>query len=473
MSDSKLKETGGLATNIGFAVLAQAISLVSSLLMSLAVPKILGIGDYAYWQLFILYSGYIGLFLLGVHDGIFLRLGGVRIENLDWPRIKSEFFVVLLAQIAVGAVAMIVCSLAWSGGERQVVIVFVVFYGLVVNPASFLFYVLRASNLPNIFSTATILSSSLFLIVLLVGIYLRPQSFTFYIVGYIACQLVSSVYCYIHLYAAFSCRCSSLSVALLNIREDCAIGLKVTIAYYAGALIVGSTRMLIDSAWGIEAFGKFSLSVSIVNFLLTFMAQVSMVIFPLVKRMSGESQIETYRLIRSSIASLLPIVYILYYPGCALLAWWLPQYAESLRYLAIMLPICVFDCKMQLLVNTYLKAYRKENMLLWINVASLAIAVAASIAAASITESLIITIAVMVGVIAARSVFSEVYLDKAIGAKGRSLNIADVVLAIWFVVTAYCFESLFLTMLGMVLYYIFNRRQFGRFFSFVYKRLQR
>ena len=49
---------------------------------------------------------------------------------------------------------------------------------------------------------------------------------------------------------------------------------------------------------------------------------------------------------------------------------WLPQYAESLRYMVILLPICIFDGKMSLLCNTYLKVLRKERQLFYFNLIS-------------------------------------------------------------------------------------------------------
>ena len=87
MSRFSLEEKGGLGGNIGLAILAQGISFVSSVMMAIVVPKALGVGDYAYWQLFTLYLGYIGLLLFGVHDGLFLRLGGVSVGQVDWSRV--------------------------------------------------------------------------------------------------------------------------------------------------------------------------------------------------------------------------------------------------------------------------------------------------------------------------------------------------------------------------------------------------
>lgn len=452
-----LEERGGLGGNIGLAILAQGISFISSVMMAVVVPKALGVEDYAYWQLFTLYVGYVGLLLFGIHDGIFLRLGGVRVGQIDWPRVKAQF--VLIAGFQAVALLGVGAAIAMTGGTtaRTAVLLLVVADGLIVNPASFLFYVLRAANLPNIYSLASMLSGGVWAVLLVVLTVARPEGFLLYALGYLLAQTLSTAYCFLHFREVFKCKVGSLRVALLDCREDCLAGLKVTVAYYAGTLVVGSCRMLVDFKWGIEAFGLFSFSVSLVNFLLTFMAQVSMVIFPVIRRMGQQSQGRAYLLMRGSLVSMLPLAYVLYFPVCAVLGWWLPQYADSLRYLAIMLPVCFFDCKIQLLVNTYLKSMRKENALMWINIASLAGALALMSLVAIVTSSITATAVAMVVAIAARSVFAEAYLGCFMDVGSPAVIVSEVVLAVLFVVFAYGLSSLPLTAAAVATFYLVNR----------------
>ena len=50
------EEKGGFGSNLAYAIVAQGVGLLSSILTSLVLPKFLGVEDYAYWQLFLLYS---------------------------------------------------------------------------------------------------------------------------------------------------------------------------------------------------------------------------------------------------------------------------------------------------------------------------------------------------------------------------------------------------------------------------------
>ena len=84
------EERGGITGNLAYAVIAQGIGLLSSILTSLVLPKFLGVEDYAYWQLFLLYSSYSGFALLGLNDGIYLRLGGKRYFEVDHGELKAQ-----------------------------------------------------------------------------------------------------------------------------------------------------------------------------------------------------------------------------------------------------------------------------------------------------------------------------------------------------------------------------------------------
>ena len=468
-----LEERGGFASNLFYAIVAQGVSLASSVLMSLVVPKLLGIEDYAYWQLFVLYSGYVGLALFGVHDGVFLRLGGIKVSDIDWPRVKTQFALVTGFQLLFGLAVILVTCVPFVGDSRQIIFLLVVVDGLLVNPSAFLFYVFRAANLPSIYSTASMASGTVWVAMLIILTACNPEGFALYVLCYLACQGISSLFGYLYIAGVFKCPFGSLRQGLRDIWGDLIAGIKVTVAYYAGSLVIGSCRMLIDWRWGIETFGKFSFSVSLVNFLLSFMAQVSMVLFPVIRRMGEESQTKAYINIRSGLVTVLPLVYLAYYPGCELLSWWLPQYAESLRYLGIILPICYFDCKVQLLVNTYLKSLRKENALLWINVGTLALSLVLCLFAVLALSDVVFAALSIVIAVAFRSIVAEVYLDRYIHVGGRRLLATEIALAAAFVVTAYYASSPALTVVSVLVFYLLNFSQIRSFVSLLGNRLSR
>ena len=96
--------------NLQFAFLAQFISIIINLIMYLIVPKIVGTTNYAYWQLFIFYTNYAGFFHLGLVDGIYLRLGGKKYNELNFNLLGSQLKVMNMIQIFVCMIFLILSS---------------------------------------------------------------------------------------------------------------------------------------------------------------------------------------------------------------------------------------------------------------------------------------------------------------------------------------------------------------------------
>ena len=454
-----LREKGSLSGNIGYAVLAQFVALTSGLLMSLVVPKYIGVGEYSYWQLFIMYIGYMGIFLFGVHDGAFLRFGGERIEDANFSRIKSEYLVVLIIQAAMASVSVLLILAATDDQMRRSIMLLVCLCAFIANPAAFMFYVFRSMNLPRIFSSGTMIAQAGYILFLLFAVVSGIDNSLTFCSCYIICQSFSACYCYLHARPILKSNAAGIKQGIEDMCLDLRAGIKVTLAYYAGALVIGAGRMMIDANWGIEAFGIFSFSVSLVNFLLSFMAQASMVIFPVVKRMGGDRSKEAFLLIKRMLMTCLPLVYLLYFPACVLLGWWLPQYSDSLRYLAILLPVCVFDSKTQLLTNTYLKAMRKENLLLYINAGSLVVAVLLMLTTVFVMNNIVATALMMVVAIALRNMVAELYLSRAIGCRCEKVTICEAVLSFAFIYGAYQLNSLVFVVVSVFLFYLINVKE--------------
>lgn len=364
------EERGGITGNLAYAVIAQGIGLFSSILTSLVLPKFLGVEDYAYWQLFLLYSSYSGFALLGLNDGIYLRLGGKRYSEVDHGELKAQQCVVAVSQLLVAACCLAAVLAAGFEPYRALVLALCVLFGLLTNLTQCLRYVFQCTNLTRISSLADLFSKGLFVAFMATVLFMGVDSSLPFIAGYIACQAVAFLYV---LACARSTLCAKAAYGgvLHTCATDVRAGLKIMVAYYADSLIVGFTRMLTDWHIGITAFGKLSLSFSLTNFVLGFIGQVSMVAFPVLKRLDAEGRREKYLAIRLLLHTALPCAYLLYVPAKLVLGLWLPAYGESLVYLALTMPLCVYSCKANLLFNTYLKMGRCEGTLCAVNVAAM------------------------------------------------------------------------------------------------------
>src|SRR5690606_2886030 len=117
----------------------------------------------------------------------------------------------------------------------------------------------------------------------------------------------------------------------------------------------------------IVVFGKISLVLSISGFLMIFINAVGIVLFPFLRKVKEENLPRIYTITRNLLTIILSIFLFLYFPLVVILNSWLPKYQDSLKYLAIVFPMCLYESKMSMLIGTYLKVMRQEKVLLIIN----------------------------------------------------------------------------------------------------------
>ena len=93
---------------IVYVFIANVINLIISLFTGFVLPKILSIETYSSIKLFQLYITYIGILHLGFADGMYLRIGGKNLENINKEEVQQEFKTFKIFQLLVTILAIIV-----------------------------------------------------------------------------------------------------------------------------------------------------------------------------------------------------------------------------------------------------------------------------------------------------------------------------------------------------------------------------
>ncbi len=143
------------------------------------------------------------------------------------------------------------------------------------------------------------------------------------------------------------------------------------ISNIASMLIIGTIRFFVQQKWTIETFGKLSFTLSLSNMFLTFINAIGIVMFPLLRRTNQQRLPELFRILRDLFVPITYGLLIFYIPAKLILSMWLPEYTESLNFMGILFPIVIYEGRMSLLINTYLKTLRKEKTILMVNVITL------------------------------------------------------------------------------------------------------
>ncbi|WP_271901443.1 hypothetical protein [Limosilactobacillus reuteri] len=418
-----------LKKNFMFAFIAQAISFLVSMSTNLVLPKVMSPTEFSYWQLFIFYSLYIPALALGLNDGIYLRYGGALKDKLEYSSIKSQYifgiFYQLILAIIIGGVLLYFSHTA----KRRIVIFMVLIYYMVYTCHNFLGYLFQAVNETNIYSKSIIIHRIFFLLSQLFLILLLCKNVFFYIQFYIIAIGLALLYLLFKIHPFFKNIAFNFELGKKEVWISIKVGISLMIANVCSTLVLGVGRQIIDMHWGLLTFGKISFSLTLINFALTFISQIGLVLFPALRRLDKDNLQKYYKKLTLGLFYLLPLMYIFYLPLQFILRYWLPEYSKSIDYLSIILPICFFDGKMNLIGNTFFKVLNKQVMLLKINIVAIIFAGVWGIIGAYILNNVTFVVIGMVITIMLRSILADIILSNDIHIKIRHLELMDIVLA--------------------------------------------
>ena len=444
------------------AFCAQSISLLLSMAMTFIVPKLLGVEQFGYWQLFFFYSNYLGILCFGLNDGMYLRLGGKNFRDLNYSMLGSQIWFFVCIQGLLACCLALLSHVFWFDVQRQFIISWLALLMIICNTNDVLGFIFQAVNQTKIYSFSIIVDKVLFLVSILMLLVKGVNTFRPFAVTFLICKTISLLYTSYHSRAILFAPLKKFRAVFPEILKIISVGIILTISYYAGALILGMGRFVIDGLWGVEMFGKISFSLSLANFVLLFLNQVSMVLFPALRQTAPSKLQPIYSVGRNFLGILLPAVFLAYLPIRFILGLWLPQYRESLEYLVLLLPICTFDGKMQLLCSTYLKVLRKEKMLLAINGLTLGVSLVLCLISGFVLHSLNAIVVSMVISVAFRSIISDRYLSKVMKIQVTGSIVQEVILVLTFVLSTWFFKPLggfliFLFVYGLYLWFSKNK----------------
>lgn len=406
-----------LTSNMLYAYGSQAISTLIGLSFTMLIPKVLGVEGYGYWQLIVFYATYLGVFYLGINDGIYLRNGGKDLNEMNRPaiaKISKCFFVI---HSLVGCVIAICAIVLVPDKDRAFVLITTACYLPFFNIKGMLGQVMQAANNTKVSSVANMIDRIVVFVAVIVGFVFSITDFRYYVIFYVVGGIFAATYC---CYQARQILCFGGKSDLFfvdEIKEDIKAGVPLMISSFSALMITGVSRQIIDMRWEISAFSKISLALTMMNLILVFLNQSSLVLFPAIRKIGQSSQTELYTSLNRLINIIVPVVLVFYVPIGKLINAWLPEYHESIVYLGVLLPICIWDGKMNLLNNTYYKVLRMEKQLLLINIVTLFLNTLFSVIGAYIFDNVDLIAYGLLISITCRSLISEVFLHKKLGKK--------------------------------------------------------
>lgn len=261
-----------LKKNILKVFSANFMQLISSLVVGFFVPAILSIEGYADLKTYTLYISYIGFFHLGFLDGIYIKYGGKKLENIDKKQLKGEHNFFILFQLTVSAIVFLISIYCKS------IILFLFSISILpIMVSSFHKYIYQATGEFSKYSKAIyIYTISYMLLNILLAIVFKNQDYRLYcLVTFASNLIVAILYETKFLINNRKIKGSIPKDVLKNIK----VGFFILLGNLAVVSLYGIDKWFIKWFLTTEDFAYYSFAVSMLNLINTLINAISITFY--------------------------------------------------------------------------------------------------------------------------------------------------------------------------------------------------
>lgn len=396
--------------NFSYALLSNFLSLLISSLVILVIPKVIGVKDYGYWQLYLFYVSYVGFLHFGWNDGIYLRYGGERYGDLNKKIFFSQYIMLAISQLLMSISIIILITIFERNTDKTFIYQMIGFNIFIVNVKTMFLYILQATYRIKEYSFVTIIDRILYLILIVIVLVLKIGNYQVMIWADVFGKIISLFLSMYYCREIVRQRLSNFSLNLTETKENLSVGVKLMFANIASLLVLGIVRFGIEKSWNVSTFGKISLTLSVSNMMMIFINALGIIMFPILRNTDENKLPRIYEILRDFTMVILFAVLTLYFPLRFILSLWLPQYADSLKYMALLFPMIIFEGKASLLINTYLKTLRQEKIMLLVNIITVLLSIFLTLITTVLLQNLDLTILSIVALLGFRCTLTEVKL---------------------------------------------------------------
>ncbi len=398
------------------SIAVQIISLLVSFVLNFIVPKFIDELQYSYWQTYVLYAGYVGVLHFGLLDGLVLRYSQYDYDELDKEKLRSQFKLLLTFTGAFTLLTTLVSLLACKD-TTQIIVILVACSIVTKNLVTYSSYSFQITNRIPRYAILILVQRVSYGVIVGILLLLGVKEFYWYCIADLMGDMIGfALSCFMNRGMYFG-KSIKLKEAFKELGINVGAGIILMLANWSSMLIVGGAKMIVQWRWDKLVFGHVSFAFSVSNVFITFITAASVVLFPSLKRLDQEKLPDVYVATRNVLSPLLFLAMIFFFPGCWILEKWLPKYSDSLIYLGMLLPLVVYSSKVSLLTNNYLKAYRKERFMLFVNLISAAVGAVAFVLCAFVFGNLTALLICIVAVIMLNSMLSEIVVLRVIKRK--------------------------------------------------------
>ena len=447
--------------SVSYSFSANIISLFLGALATLLFPKFLQVSGYGYYQLYIFYTGFLIITALGISDGVQLKIAGKRYDSLDFEEQCSLFWFSTLTQIIIYVILLLLSMTLVTDPNKRFVLVSVCIVGLVTHPRYYLYTLLQDVNRLKEYSHIVITERSISIVISIFALLLGCKDFkliiAFDVIGRILSFLIAVNYC-----KQIVFKKPHIDICIIRKAYKYVVsGIMILFAMQTSSIVIGVSRYGIERKWGIEEFSKISLAIALSNMVLRCVNSISVVMFPTLRNIENKKLPHIYEELNTILMSAIYIMMCFYKPLCYIVGLWLPQYANTLKYSVLILPICIYECKYSLIINTYLKNFRKEKMIGVINALTVLLSAVMTTVSIFVIQSIEAAVIGVLLSLATRCMIGEIVVGRLLKIHIVKNIVSEFIFAVAFVICQYYFNTIisYVFFIELTLIFIISERK--------------
>ena len=355
-------------------------TIISGVIVGFLLPKELSLSDYGLYKTFTLYITYMGLFSLGIIDGIVLKYGGKDYEQLEQGLFRSYFKYFTAVMVAVSS-AIIIAALLFAKGDMQFVFVMIGIDMVAGNMTNYFRQISQITQRFKEYSSRTIIQSVVktaivFLLLVLSHIGYKV-SYRFFLSLVVLTDVLLTVW-YIHTYRTLAIGQSrSLRETYPLIRNLILAGFPLLFSNLAVQIILALDRQFVSVLFSKEDYAIYAFAYNMLSLVAIDISAISTVLYPALKRKESSALKENYGMLISIILMLVFGALLSFFPLCWILEWFLPKYIPSIVIFRVIFPGLAISSAISIVMHNYYKVmdnslafFRKSIVILFISAAA-------------------------------------------------------------------------------------------------------
>lgn len=334
-------------------------SIISGVFVGFLLPKIMPVESYGLYKTFMLYASYLGLFHLGIIDGIVLRYGERNYQELDRTKFRSYFKWYCIIN-AFFALLIVWGAIYIKNTEFRFIMISLAIYMISVNITT---YFQQISQITMRFKELSIrkVFQSLFNVVIILILYVAFKlgncvTHKYYVVLWMAGNIMLTTW-YTNTYREIVFSNSlPLKSTFKDIKYLIKIGFPLLFANLCTSLILTIDRQFVNIYFDTATYAVYDFAYNMLSLITVATSAISTILYPVLKRTDNDLK-TNYDLLVSVLLCFIFIGMLVYFPLSLFVKAFLPNYIDSIVIFRIIFPGLAISSTVTVIMHNYYKVF--------------------------------------------------------------------------------------------------------------------